>query len=626
MNESLDHKVKNLSELQSLLGSGKHEEVFRILKRVAKPGDDFNSQLQYASAFKQIPDGVPGLPSVRVAVAASSTVTHFIDVLRFWLARAGLACEIYNAPFNTVCQTILDTSSDLYAFGPDITMIFTNYRDVDCKVEPGSSAGQVEKAIEQSVQQFERLWEPLREHAGCLILQNNADLPDYRVFANFEGTALWSRINVLRGFNLSLAKAAGVSVNVFDIDYLSSLFGKRLWHDRRYWHHAKYPFAPDATGLVAHSAAMAIAAGRGLARKCMVLDLDNTLWGGVVADDGVEGISLGVDDGGEAFGDFQQYLLEMRRRGVVLAVCSKNDKDKAEEPFVKHPDMELRLDDFAVFKANWANKADNIQEIAAELNLGLDSMVFVDDNPAERDLVRQLLPMVSVPEMGDDPADYITRLSDECYFDAVSFSKEDASRSDYYNSEVRRKQLQGQHTDISDYLKSLEMRVAVSGIDDFNLLRTAQLVNKSNQFHLTTTRYTENQIRAFADDPNAECLCFTLQDRFSNLGLISVVILEHKDEGLYIDTWVMSCRVLLRTVEEFVFSEIASTARRRGCHKILGKYIPTDRNQLVSSLYEKLGCRLIAENGGTSWWELDLSEVDPSCTTFVEKVAALPVS
>jgi len=616
-------KSQALQRIKAMIKGGEYENAFTALKGLAQPEDDFVLQSRYARFFSQIPKSVLNLQGVRLAILAGSTVDHLAEALRFWLAAAaGLEATIYRGQFDTVHQAILDETSGLYEFGPEITMIFTNYRDVRCEVPPGSSPEEIATTVKDAVDGYRQLWQVLQERNPGYVLQNNADLPAVRVFGNYEGTALWSRANTLRRFNLELARAvaAAEGVAIFDLEQISALFGKRRWHDERIWHYSRHAFNLDATGLVAYQAAKVIGAIKGKAKKCLVLDLDNTLWGGIIGDDGIEGIELGVGINGGAFVEFQKYLLKLKQRGVILAICSKNDEEKAKEPFLKHPDMQLRLDDIAVFTANWQNKADNIRSIAAALNLGLDSLVFVDDNPAERELVRQMLPMVSVPELPADPTGFEAALERQAYFETVNFSREDADRSNYYRGNAQRADYRGQFTDLSEYLQGLAMLARVVECDEFSLPRVAQLINKSNQFHLTTTRYTEGQIRVMLKEPHIYCLGFELEDKFGSNGLIAVVILEKRGEDtMFIDTWVMSCRVLARGMEEFIMREIVELAGQLGCQKVVGKYIPTSKNQIVAGLYDRLGFQLFEQKDDYTLWLLDLAGKVPQYETFIRK-------
>ncbi|MDD5422650.1 MAG: HAD-IIIC family phosphatase [Candidatus Omnitrophota bacterium] len=613
-------KKEALRKVKEDIKRSEYKSAFSRLDLITSHDDDFVLQSRYAALFRSIRTEGLDLKKIRVAVLATSTVSHFNDILRYWLAKEGFDADIYESEYDTVRQTIMDKNSPLYDFGPDIAVIFTNYRDVAFDVPPGSSREEIKSAVSSAVRDVASLWDALNRNSKCHIIQNNADLPYHRTFGNFEGAAPWTKINVLRLFNLELASAAVPGVTIFDLDFVSSAYGKRKWHDAEYWYHSKHAFSLDATGLVAHDLSKVIGSIKGRAKKCLVLDLDNTIWGGVIGDDGIEGIALGSGPDGEAFADFQRYLALLKRRGVILAVCSKNDEETAKEPFLKHPDMHLKLEDMVVFKANWDDKPSNIRQIASELNIGLDAIVFVDDNPAERELVRSTLPMVSVPELPPDPAGYVHALTSHSYFETVSFSDEDRARTEYYKSNVTRLGFQKQFTDLADYLKSLGMEMAVWTFDDFNLPRISQLVNKSNQFHLTTTRYTEQELRSMRDDPKRICRSFRLRDRFGDNGLISAVILEKKTPGeAVIDTWVMSCRVLSRSCEEFICREMITLAEEAGVKRITGKYIPTKKNRLVSGLYERLGFRTAGQEAEAFLWSLDIGRGTTLPETFIKR-------
>ncbi len=347
----------------------------------------------------------------------------------------------------------------------------------------------------------------------------------------------------------------------------------------------------------------------GKSKKVLVLDLDNTLWGGVVGDVGPGGIKLGQGSGeGEAFLAFQQYGKQLRERGIVLAVCSKNDDDKAREPFQQRPDMILKLDDISVFLANWQNKADNLRTIAERLELKLDSLVLVDDNPAERALVRRLVPEVAVPDMPEDPAGYIPALAAHRFFECVAFTREDAARGQYYAENARRRELSAQATDIDSFLASLGMVMRVEPVGALNIERVTQLLNKSNQFNLTTRRYTLAQVQEIVDNPAWRTLTFSLRDSLGDNGLIAIILAKKSGLALQIDSWVMSCRVLQRQVEQFCRNEIVELARRAGCSEIQGTYIPTAKNQMVAGHYAGLGFRQVGAEGDTTFWSLASDE------------------
>ncbi len=367
--------------------------------------------------------------------------------------------------------------------------------------------------------------------------------------------------------------------------------------------------APEGLVTYAHSVVCLIRALLGKSKKVLVLDLDNTLWGGVVGDLGAGGIRVGQGSGeGEAFLAFQRYSKNLLQRGVVLAVCSKNDDDKAREPFEKRPDMILKLADISVFVANWNNKADNLRTIAERLDLKLDSFVFVDDNPAERALVRRFAPEVAVPDMPEDPAGYIQALATHRYFETVAFTREDSSRARYYAENAQRRELSARASDIGSFLASLAMRMRVEPVHALNIERVTQLLNKSNQFNLTTRRYTVAQVQEIVDNPAWRTLTFSLRDSLGDNGLIGIIFLRQAAAVLSVDTWVMSCRVLQRQVEQFCRNEIVETARRESCIEIQGTYIPTPKNGMVANHFAGLGFEQTGADGDQTFWSLRIHE------------------
>lgn len=607
----------HLKVIKAQIKDGGFAAAYDALAALADSHHSFPVQQKLARLMAAIPPETVGLRPLRLALLAGCTLDHFIDILRLSAALRGLALDVWVAPFDTIEQTILDSGSGLYSFAPDITWIFTTHRDVALTVAPGTGDAEVADAVTRAVQQAMWLWETLRSRHACQIIHNTADIPMVDVFGHYEANVSWGRRSLLRAYNLGLMQARSAGVTLFDLDEVAASYGKRQWIDARYWHHSKHAFAFDAAGLVAHEAAAVLAAVKGLAKKCLVLDLDNTLWGGVIGDDGVEGIQLGSGTDGEAFAAFQDHIKALKERGVILAVCSKNEEANAKAPFHDHPDMRLSLDDIAVFRANWDNKADNIRAIAEILNIGLDSMVFLDDNPVERGLVRRYLPMVTVPELPIDPAGYLDALVAGRWFETVSFGAEDCKRADYYRENAARADLQSQFRDHTDYLTSLEMVAECGDLDSFRLPRMAQLIGKSNQFHLTGTRYGEAELRAKVDGATGYARWYGLRDRFGDNGLISTVILDVCDDVLDINTWVMSCRVLARGMEEFILNDVAAQAMKLGCGSITARYIPSAKNGLVAELYTRLGFSVMTEEpGGTVSYQLILARWSPRPTTI----------
>jgi FkbH-like protein len=612
----------NVAEFKTVLKAGQAKRAFELLRHGIRPEDPFVDQARVARLFRSVPAGELNLRPLRVGLLASTTVDHLADVLGFWLAVAGFAAEIYLAPFDTIVHTVLRPESQLYAFKPDVVWLFTSYRDIHLGIAPGDSAAGIRAKVADAVERQAGLWRALLGRLNCTVLQNNADCPANDPFGNLSGTAVWGSRNVFRLYNYELGASALPGVVVYDLDHAASLYGKRQWFEGRYWFHSRHAFAPDATGPVAASAARLIAAARGMARKCLVLDLDNTLWGGVIGDDGLDGIKLGVKADGEAFSAFQGWVRDLKERGIVLAVCSKNEEIHAREPFERHPDMKLRLEDIAVFRANWKNKVDNLRDIALTLNIGIDSLVFVDDNPAEREAVRRFLPEVEVPELPEDPAAYVDAMAHQGYFETISFSDEDRERANYYRDNAKRAELQLDFKDVASWLRGLEMVADVGCISSFHLPRMAQLINKSNQFHLTGTRYSEADLSRLAALPDYTVRYFRLRDRFGDNGMVAVVVLRQIGDELHFDTWVMSCRVLGRSLEEFICNEVIRIARERGCRAVTGCYRPSARNQLVAGLYERLGFNRLPADEGVTMWQLSSGTETGDLTTYIDRVVA----
>jgi FkbH-like protein len=428
------------------------------------------------------------------------------------------------------------------------------------------------------------------------------------LFGGLDGRVAGSPRAMIERFNARLLKEVAKENDlVLDTAFLASQVGLSAWNDARGWHKAKLPAALDATPLYADFLCRLLGAAKGKARKCVVLDLDNTLWGGIIGDDGVDGIALGQNSAvGEAHVALQHFLLDLRKRGVILAVCSKNEDANARIPFRDHPEMVLKEDHIAVFIANWSDKANNIREIAATLNIGTDSLVFLDDNPVERAQVRLVLPEVAVPEIGEDAAEYIGLLTNAGYFEAIGLSKEDLARADFYQANAERVSLQ-KVGNIGEYLVSLQMVATLTPCDSVGRVRITQLVNKSNQFNLTTRRYSEADIEAIERDPSRYTLQVRLADRFGDNGMISVIVFDKGDEEWSCDTWLMSCRVLGRRVEELVLATVADAALKAGAKRLKGTYIPTKKNGLVIEHFRKLGFDKVSElPDGTTEWALEL--------------------
>jgi FkbH-like protein len=484
--------------------------------------------------------------------------------------------------------------------------------------------GEVEQRVGEEAARFEAIWEKIYSQLGAVIIQNNFDLPRIRPLGNLEAFEPSGRVNFLMRLNAEFATYARKHSRflINDILYLSAQAGLDAWHGHTYWYNFHMAVSPTGTVYLAQNVAAIVKSVYGRSKKCLVLDLDNTLWGGVVGDDGVQNLILGRDHPvGEAFLDFQQYVKGLLRRGVILAVCSKNDIENAKEGF-SHPDSILKLDDFGVFKANWKPKPTNIREIAAELNIGLDSIVFVDDNPAERALVAEQLPEVASPDVGSNVARFAEILESERYFEVHEVLQDDLNRSVYYNANAQRGAYQVSFSDYGEFLASLEMTAEIAPFSSVYLERITQLINKTNQFNLTTRRYTSADIEVVARDLSFVTLYGRLADRFGDNGLVSVLIGRVVNEAVELDSWLMSCRVLSREMELAMFDALVEQCQARGIRRIVGVYIPSKKNSMVAGHYQNLGFAMIeGDSEIPQVWHYEVPELYTPKTRYIRRIA-----
>lgn len=523
---------------------------------------------------------------LHVALVATWTTKTFAPLLRLAAARCGLRVEVWEAEYGQYFNETMQPGSALARQDPDAVILMPDDRALGLAplAETDAEAGARELA------RWTAAWDGLRTGSRASVVQLGFALRPGDVFGNFGagfGGALAAQGARL---NADLAEAANArDIGFVDVDRLAARHGKARWFEDRSWYLAKIPFAPAALCRLAHETAVVLAARAGLSRRCVVLDLDNTLWGGVIGDDGLSGIQLGEGVGGEAHVDFQRALKALTRRGVLLAVCSKNDPEIAREPFRRHPEMVLGLDDITAFAANWQPKSENIARIADELDLGLESLVFLDDNPYEREEVRSRLPQVDVPVLPGEPALFRAALEAYPYLEPGSHTASDAARGAQYRARAQANALRDRAGSLAEYQRRLDMVARVGPVDELNLPRVVQLINKTNQFNLTTRRRNRSELEAFLADPANIHFRVRLSDRFGDHGLIAVVLGRVADSVLEIDTFLMSCRVIGRGVERAIAGEIAGIAGHRGAERVRGFYRPTDRNGMVADLYPRLG-------------------------------------
>ena len=556
--------------------------------RVAEDVSDFTSWLAAAQLLSKIEVSKqpPFKRSIKLAILGSYTTSYLTSMLVLAGAQQGIEIKIYESRYAQYRQEILDTASPLYVFDPDVILLAVHEGELNLK---GLSSDFAED-FKCEFQRWTSLWVLLKERTQAHIVQHNfvvsTDIPMGHLASCIPG----AKYSMTQRLNQALADACDSRTSIVDCDRLASQYGKERWFDPRYWNIAKTALSIEAMPFLARHTLAVIAAGLGLSKKCLVLDLDNTLWGGVVGEDGLANIKLGSDANGEAFIDFQQYILGLQEKGVVLAVCSKNNEKDAKEPFEKHPEMQIKLNHIACFVANWEPKPDNIQYIAKELNIGLDSLVFVDDNPAERRIVKQFLPTVDVLELPAEPAYYKRTLSNYPWFETSSFTEEDTQRTAQYQARFKINALKEEPSQsIDDFYRSLGMEAEIRPFDRLNLPRIVQLIGKTNQFNVTTRRHSTQKIEAFMESSNYIHLYLRLKDQFTDHGLVSVLIAVRDKDVLEIDTWLMSCRVIGRTVEHAILSVLIRKAKELGCSAVRGVFLPTEKNMPVKNLYRDFG-------------------------------------
>ncbi len=587
-------------------------DIGPALRSLAQFGLDENQLFRLSQVLakaRKLGRSLRPLTDFRLGLLSNATTDFLALAIAGSALRYGLAADITRADFGQVMQEALAPDSTLHLSNPDAILIALDHRWYPLLPCPGR-AEEAEATVERCLGQLQAIRDGIRANGNAVCIFQTLAPPPESLFGSLDralpGTTQW----LIERFNARLCQMIMGSEDVLlDLAGLAQTVGLAEWHDATSWNVAKIPFSHVFLPLYGDHAGRILGSLRGKSRRCLILDLDNTVWGGVIGDDGLEGIQIAQGDAtGEAFLDVQRMALALRSRGIVLAVSSKNTDEVARRPFQEHPEMLLRLDHIAVFQANWNDKATNIKAIAETLSLGLESMVFLDDNPMERDLVRQMLPQVAVPELPPDPALYARTLAAAGYFETTRFSAEDLARAEFYQENSRRVALQQATGDIDSYLRSLQMEIAFQAFDETGRARIAQLISKSNQFNLTTRRYSEAEVKALQNDASHLTLQIRLVDSFGDNGMISVVVCKPLDEQtLEFDTWLMSCRVLGRKVEQAVLQEVLEYARQRGFRRLLGRYVPSERNGLVEKHYEKLGfLHKESLDDGTTLWEMEV--------------------
>ncbi len=562
---------------------------------------------------KNLKNDFTSLLSCKIAILGDTSTQFLVTALKGLGYDKGYNLNIWEADFNQIELQITNSDSELYDFNPEIIILFFSTNKLLSKynkLKEGHS-----NFANSEIENYSNLIDIINSRLQVKILIYNFPEQDDSVYGNFSNKIQSSFLYQIRKLNFELMNFSIDYKNLFivDLSNVQNLIGKMQMFRSSVYINTEMVLSIESLPLVASRTLDIISVFTGRVNKCLILDLDNTTWGGIIGDDGVENIQIGNIGIGKAFTEFQYWVKKLVKRGIIVAVCSKNDENIAKEPFLKHPDMILRFDDISVFIANWENKADNIRQIQSILNIGFDSMVFLDDNPFERNLVRENIPDIIIPELPEDPADYLEFLYTLNLFETTSISNEDAGRTKLYQTEAQRVILQNKFTNESDFLSSLNMVSKVEDLTKFNIPRVSQLSQRSNQFNLRTIRYDESLLDILSRSSLYKIFSFTLEDKFGDNGLICAIILCQKDNSLFIENWFMSCRVLKRGMEDFAFNCIIEYAIENSFENIVGEYLPTTKNIMVKDHYSNLGFEFINNE-----WIFNVDNFTPK-NTYITK-------
>lgn len=552
----------------------------------------------------------PNLLEKRIAILGGSTTSDIRDMLELFLLGYGIAPSFYESEFGRFYEDAVFPNAELTSFAPDLIFVHTSNRNITAWPQLTDSAEDVDKLLDAQYSRFEQVWENLAAKYRCPVIQNNFEYPFFRLMGNRDATDIHGRVNFVSRLNARFAAYAQTHENFFinDINYQSADYGLKEWSDPFYWHMYKYSLCMDAIPTLAFNVANIVKSLFGKNKKAFAIDLDNTMWGGIVGDDGVEGIEIGNETSmGQVYAEFQSYLKALKKQGILLNIVSKNEHENAIAG-LNHPQTVLTPEDFIVIKANWEPKSVNLVRMAEELTLLPEAFVFTDDNPAEREIIRQQVPGVVLPEL-DKVEHYITAIDRAGYFETTSFSADDLKRSEMYKENVRRAELQSSFADYADYLLSLDMSADIRAFEPVYMARIAQLTNKSNQFNLTTLRCTQEQVEAMAADSDGHITLYgKLVDCFGDNGVVAITAGEVHGEVCDIILWLMSCRVLKRDMECAMMDELVRLCREKGVKTLRGHYYPTAKNGMVKNFYGEMGFEKQSEDeSGNSLWTLSLS-------------------
>lgn len=589
-----------------------------MLRELYPPFDGNEILKKKNKLLRQLRENTANAVPLRIAVLGGSTTSDIVKVLEIFLRERGIAPTFYESEYAQYWNDVVFENPELSKFKPDLVFIHTTFRNIERLPEVLESRDSIEQKLSDEYARFEQMWSSISEKFGCTVIQNNFELPPTRLMGNREVGCDYGTIDFVTRLNVKLYDYARAHKNFYinDINYVSASFGLDKWCDDRCWHLYKYAMSLDAIPDYAYNVSRIICSLMGKNKKLVALDLDNTLWGGVVGDDGQAGLEIGSETSeGQLFSSVQNYFKQHKKLGVLLSVCSKNDEENALSG-LSHPSGILTAEDFAIIKANWEPKPQNLADTARQLALLLESFVFVDDNPVERDIVRSMLPEVFVPDF-DTPEESIRIMDKLGFFEVTTLSEDDAARGEMYRANAQRASLESSFANYEDYLKSLEMKAVIADFAEVNIPRITQLTNKSNQFNLTTKRYTQTEMEQCAKSHDYIRLSGQLSDKFGDNGIVSVVIGKKEQSSLHVELWLMSCRVLKRDMEYAMLDTLVSECKKADISEIYGYYYPTKKNAMVKDLYSGFGFEKISEDeNGNTVWRLDTADYKPKCSVI----------
>ncbi|MBL6989673.1 MAG: HAD family hydrolase [Bacteriovoracaceae bacterium] len=563
------------------------------------------------SIFKKINDtNRDDFPTYKIAILRNITLESIKPYVEYHTLKQKLRPSFYFCEFDNIMQNALDSQSKLYQLAPDLIIIAINGEILSNQLYQNFISldkNEVNDKLEFIKEHFRNTISAIRRNSNTPILIHSLETPTYPSLGILDYQCINYQINSFRKVNMDLISILQEFEKTYliDLDLIKARLGENNFKDQRYWHIGKAPFSKDAYFELAKEYSKFISALNGRSKKCIVLDLDNTLWGGIIGEDGIENIKLGKSYPGSAFLEFQNMILDLYSKGVLLAICSKNNYDDAIEALSQHPEMILRPEQFVSIKTNWNDKASNIKDIASELNIGLDSIVFIDDNKFETNLVANQIPEVTAVTLPEDPSGYVSYVKSLDLFNTLSLTSEDKKRSTMYHAESKRKTLKQSTTNIEDYLKSLEMCVTILTADKYSTPRIAQLTQRTNQFNLTTKRYTDSDIENFMSSNSHDVLYLKLNDNFGDSGIVGVAILNHKNNETVIDSLMLSCRVIGRGVEDIFLQSCILKAMQRNSQRVLASYHKTAKNSQVKTFYSQNGFDIISKDEESSIFAYD---------------------